>query len=89
MVFPLKLRDVFVPSGHLWTIQGPETAHHFDGALRRYVGHLPRFADENSQYNTVDPRSRADRASKGGPAPRSQPETRMGSDFQQWMAIFF
>lgn len=44
---PLELGDISVASGNLGAVEGPETAHHFDGALRR-VGHLPRFTNGNS-----------------------------------------
>lgn len=45
----LELGYVSVSSGHLGAVQGPETAHHFDGALRR-VGHLPpRFTDTKAE----------------------------------------
>lgn len=44
---PLELGDISVAPGHLGTVEGPETAHHFDGALCR-VGHLPRFTNGNS-----------------------------------------
>lgn len=44
---PLEFGDISVTSGHLGTVEGPESAHHFDGALRR-VGHLPRFTNGNS-----------------------------------------
>lgn len=46
-VFPLKLGNVFVSSDHLGAVQGPKSAHHFDGALRR-VGHLPPFTKTDS-----------------------------------------
>lgn len=57
-VLPLKLGNVSVASGHLGAVQGPKTAHHFDGALRR-VGHLPRCTNGNSptKKNKVYPGS--------------------------------
>lgn len=56
-LFPWKLGNVSVASDHFGAVQGPKTAHHFDGALRR-VGHLPRFTNGNSPIkNKVYPGS--------------------------------
>lgn len=69
-ILPLKLGNVSIASGHLGTVQGPKTAHHFDGALRR-VGHLPRFKNGNSPIkNKVDPGSQEGPwGRKGRPSP--------------------
>lgn len=72
-VLPLKLGNVSVASGHLGAVQGPKTAHHFDGALRR-VGHLPRCTNGNSPTKKkikciLDPRNGRG-GQKGRPSPK-------------------
>ena len=79
VLFPLKLGNVFVASDHLGAVQGPEAAHHFDGALRR-VGHLPpRLTNGNSPMKLkciLDASGaavgRGRGAEKGGRAPLSR-----------------
>lgn len=50
---PLELGDIPVSPHHLGAVQGPETAHHFDGALRR-VGHLPRCCGDGDVRRNVE-----------------------------------